>query len=44
MTPETAELGLKKLPEAIKTKPIQWVINDWPDESKMKVFNKKKIK
>ena len=44
MTPETAELGLKKLPEAIKTKPIQWVINDWPDVSKMKVFNKKKIK
>ena len=26
MTPETAELGLKKLPEAIKTKPKQWVI------------------
>jgi dTDP-4-amino-4,6-dideoxygalactose transaminase len=42
MTPETAELGLKKLPEAIKTKPIQWTINDWPDVSKMKVFNKVK--
>jgi len=40
MTPETAELGLKKLPNAIKTKPIQWTINDWPDVSKMKVFNK----
>ena len=40
MTPETAELGLKKLPDAIKNKPIQWTINDWPDVSKMKVFNK----
>ena len=40
MTPETAELGLKKLPDAIKNKPIQWTINDWPDVSKMEVFNK----
>ena len=40
MTPETAELGLKKLPDAIKNKPTQWTINDWPDVSKMKVFNK----
>ena len=40
MTPETAELGLKKLPNAIKNKPTQWTINDWPDVSKMKVFNK----
>ena len=39
MTPETAELGLKKLPNAIKDKPIQWTINDWPDVSKMEVFN-----
>tara|TARA_B100001094_G_scaffold32769_1_gene27260 strand:- start:4273 stop:4896 length:624 start_codon:yes stop_codon:yes gene_type:complete len=39
MTPETAELGLKKLPDAIKTKPIQWTINDWPDVSQMKIFN-----
>jgi len=42
MTPEIAELGLKKLPDAIKKKPTQWTINDWPDVSKMKVFNKKK--
>ena len=41
MTPETAELGLKKLPNAIEKKPTQWTINDWPDVSKMKVFNKK---
>jgi dTDP-4-amino-4,6-dideoxygalactose transaminase len=38
MTPETAELGLKKLPEAIKIPPRQWTINDWPDISKMDVF------
>jgi hypothetical protein len=41
MTPEIAELGLKKLPDAIEKKPTQWTINDWPDVSKMKVFNKK---
>ena len=39
MTPETAALGLKKLPNALKSKPVQWTINDWPDVSKMKVFN-----
>lgn len=38
MTPETAELGLKKLPEAKKTKPKQWVLDDWPDLRKMEVF------
>jgi len=38
MTPETAELGLKKLPEAIKDKPIQWVIEDWPDLKEMDIF------
>ena len=38
MTPETAELGLKKLPLAKKTIPKKWTINDWPDVSKMKVF------
>tara|TARA_B100002019_G_C21120831_1_gene523216 strand:+ start:228 stop:818 length:591 start_codon:yes stop_codon:yes gene_type:complete len=38
MTPETAKLGLEKLPEAIETKPRQWVLSDWPDLSKMEVF------
>jgi len=38
MTPETAMLGLKKLPDAIKTKPRQWVVTDWPDLTKMEVF------
>jgi dTDP-4-amino-4,6-dideoxygalactose transaminase len=38
MTPETAQLGLDKLPEAIKTQPRQWNVFDWPDLTKMKVF------
>ena len=38
MTPETAQNGLNKLPEAINRKPKKWEINDWPDVSKMKVF------
>lgn len=38
MTPETAQLGLQKLPEAIITKPKQWVINDWPDLTQMNIF------
>jgi hypothetical protein len=42
MTPETAELGIKKLPEAIKTKPAKWTTNDWPDLTEMKVFKEKK--
>lgn len=40
MTPETAELGLKKLPAAIKTIPKKWVVNDWPDLTQMDVFKK----
>jgi len=40
MTPETAQLGLDKLDEAIKTKPHQWTVNDWPDVSEMKIFKK----
>lgn len=39
MTPETASLGLKKLPKAMKTPPKIWTINDWPDVSKMEIFN-----
>ena len=38
MTPETAQLGLDKLPEAIKTEPKEWVIQDWPDLQKMDIF------
>ena len=42
MTPETATKGLKKLPQAIKTKPRQWVLSDWPDLTKMGIFNEPK--
>ena len=38
MAPETAMLGLKKLPDAIKTKPKQWVTEDWPDLTQMEIF------
>ena len=38
MTPETAQLGIKKLPGAISTPPTQWTIEDWPDLTKMNVF------
>ncbi len=38
MTPETANLGVEKLPDAIKTKPKQWVVNDWPDLTQMDIF------
>ena len=38
MAPETAMLGLKKLPEAINTKPRDWVLEDWPDLTQMEIF------
>lgn len=38
MTPETAQLGLDKLENAINTKPKKWVYTDWPDLTKMKIF------
>lgn len=38
MTPETAQLGLDKLPKAIETTPRQWVVTDWPDLTKMDIF------
>ena len=38
MTPETADLGLEKLPEAITREPRQWVIEDWPDLRDMEIF------
>lgn len=42
MTPETAELGLKKLPEAIERKPKQWLYTDWPDLTTMDLFKEGK--
>ena len=38
MTPETAELGLQKIDEAINTKPKIWKVEDWPDLSNMEIF------
>ena len=39
MTPEIAQLGLDKLPDAIKHKPKTWSWKDYPDVSKMEIFN-----
>ena len=38
MTPETAKIGLEKLPEAKKRKPKIWKLNDWPDLREMDIF------
>jgi dTDP-4-amino-4,6-dideoxygalactose transaminase len=38
MTPETAQLGLDKLPAAIASEPKKWSVSDWPDLTQMKVF------
>jgi len=38
MTPETAQMGIEKLEEAIRLKPKEWEINDWPDLSLLKIF------
>ena len=38
MTPETAQLGLEKLPAAINTEPRQWTTKDWPDLTQMDIF------
>tara|TARA_Y100000385_G_C12896264_1_gene552219 strand:- start:52 stop:651 length:600 start_codon:yes stop_codon:yes gene_type:complete len=40
MTPETAQLGLDKLDNAINSVPKQWIVTDWPILTKMKVFQK----
>lgn len=40
MTPETAQLGLDKLPQAIATEPRRWDTSDYPDLRNMEVFNK----
>ncbi len=38
MTPETASLGLEKLPDAIKTEPKKWELEDWPDLRDMELY------
>tara|TARA_R110000782_G_scaffold244079_3_gene330851 strand:+ start:3374 stop:3979 length:606 start_codon:yes stop_codon:yes gene_type:complete len=42
MTPETAKLGLEKIKQAIDTPPKKWLVTDWPDLTKMEIFNKNK--
>ena len=42
MTPETAQLGLQKLPEVINTKPRKWKVADWADLTQMKIFKESK--
>jgi dTDP-4-amino-4,6-dideoxygalactose transaminase len=41
MTPETAQLGIDKLPAAIEATPRQWTVNDWPDLTQMTIFKQK---
>ena len=38
MTPETANMGLEKLPEAVNRKPKEWQVSDWPDLTQMEIF------
>jgi dTDP-4-amino-4,6-dideoxygalactose transaminase len=38
MTPETAKMGLEKLPEVIKTQPKEWSYNDYPNLTDKKIF------
>ncbi len=38
MTPETAQDGIDKLPDAIQRTPRKWVWEDWPNLRNMKVF------
>lgn len=39
MTPETAELGIEKFNQIYNKEPRKWSYKDYPDISKMKVFN-----
>lgn len=38
MTPESAQIGLDKLPEAKIKEPRKWVYEDWPDLTNMSIF------
>ena len=38
MAPEIAEIGLNKLEQAIMTEPKIWDVEEWPDLTKMDVF------
>lgn len=41
MTPETAQLGLTKLPSAINTVPKKWSWEDYPNLTHMEIFNER---
>jgi len=41
MTPETAMLGIEKLPEKVKEQPKVWNYKDYPDLNEMTVFSKR---
>jgi hypothetical protein len=41
MTPETAQMGLDKLENAINTTPKKWIVTDWVDLTQMKIFKNK---
>ena len=38
MTPETAELGLRKFQDAVNETPRKWNLDDWPDLTQLEVF------
>ena len=38
MTPETAELGIKKFKYAVNETPRKWKLDDWPDLTQLEVF------
>lgn len=44
MTPETAQLGLDKLPGAVIAKPKIWSCMDYPDLTTMTIFKDKHVK
>lgn len=39
MTPETAQLGIDRLENAINSTPKKWTVSDWPDLTLLKVFS-----
>jgi len=39
MTPETAQLGIDKIEDAISATPKKWIVTDWPDLTLLKVFS-----
>jgi len=38
MNPELAEMGIKRFNEVAYTEPRDWVLEDWPDLTKMEIF------